>query len=243
MDERDVKRRAGEKMRFVRSLAYALFLLHFTGNYCQAEVIHLKNGQTVRASVVEENETGVTVQFPFGTMTFNREEILKIEEGSELPEVTLSVAKVNSQDSQEDKGNVEIVKDYFDDGRLKYEWFYKGEQLVREKAYYENGELKYDSEYKGEAKHGLTKRYDENGQLAGVLNYKNGKLEGSGKLYYESGRLMEEVNYKNDKHDGIIQYYFETGKAGCRVLYEKGKLVRFLNEECAKLPEYRGVTS
>ncbi len=84
--------------------------------------------------------------------------------------------------------SAEVKKEFYPDGKLKSE------------TYYKNGKLE-----------GIAKIYDENGQLLDEENYKNGEAEGIRRGYYENGKLKLEINYKNgeviNKKD-----YDESGK-------------------------------
>ena len=129
----------------------------------------------------------------------------------------------NPHKDSKEKG---ISKDYYENGNLKIEGFYKNDKLewskkyagngtlIKEqfkekgisKDYYENGNLKAEAPFKGGKREGISKHYYEDGNLQVEAPFKNGKLEGIWKHYHKNGNLKVEGLYKNDKLEGLKKY-------------------------------------
>jgi len=88
------------------------------------------------------------------------------------------------------------------------------------KDYYEDGKLKFEIHYKGGRFEGISKYYYENGKLISEAKFKNGKLEGISVIYYESGALNSEINYKNGEMEGSSKFYLENGKICSEVWFK-----------------------
>ena len=67
------------------------------------------------------------------------------------------------------------------------------------KEYYDSGKLKREENYKNDKQDGITKSYYESGALKTEIYYKNGKAEGFAKIYFESGKTYLIDTYKNDQ--------------------------------------------
>ena len=67
------------------------------------------------------------------------------------------------------------------------------------KEYYDSGKLKREENYKNGKLEGITKSYYESGALKTEIYYKNGKAEGLAKIYFESGKTYLIDTYKNDQ--------------------------------------------
>ena len=73
-------------------------------------------------------------------------------------------------------GQLEVKKEFCDNGKLKLEMNYKDGKLEGlSKDYYENGQLKYERNYKDGKKDGLHKSWNWKGQLDYEITYLNGK--------------------------------------------------------------------
>ena len=118
-------------------------------------------------------------------------------------------------------------------------------RIVRE--YFDNGRIKSEITARGNVRHGITKNYSKNGSLLSEVNYVNNKMEGasvnyypSGKIhtmlmykdgvkdgesiwYYESGKIFRINPFKNGKLDGIQKFYFENGNTMAEVPYRNGQ--------------------
>jgi len=92
-----------------------------------------------------------------------------------------------------------IVREYYDNGRIKEEWFYKDGK-----------------------RNGRTRKYCETGKLLLEARYKNDKLNGPYHVYHENGLLCEEGFYKyykgsewnlfQDTKTGLYKQYYKNGK-------------------------------
>ncbi len=67
------------------------------------------------------------------------------------------------------------------------------------KEYYDSGKLKREENYNNGKQEGITKSYYESGALKTEIYYKNGKAEGLAKIYFESGKTYLIDTYKNDQ--------------------------------------------
>jgi antitoxin component YwqK of YwqJK toxin-antitoxin module len=67
------------------------------------------------------------------------------------------------------------------------------------KEYYDSGKLKREENYKNGKLEGSTKSYYERGALKTEIYYKNGKAEGFAKTYFESGETYCIDTYKDDQ--------------------------------------------
>jgi len=66
------------------------------------------------------------------------------------------------------------------------------------KEWYDNGKVKYDYKYKLDKLDGLIKSYFENGQLQVEANYKEGERYGKFKQFTKNGQIQIDANYEND---------------------------------------------
>ena len=69
-----------------------------------------------------------------------------------------------------------------------------GKRNGKGKEYYLNGKLKFEGEYSNGERNGEGKGY-ANGKLIFECEYKNGKRNGKGKEYYNNGKLKFEGEY------------------------------------------------
>jgi antitoxin component YwqK of YwqJK toxin-antitoxin module len=69
--------------------------------------------------------------------------------------------------------------------------------LELNKQYYANGQLKFEWHHRNGVREGVSKVYFSNGVLMGEANFKNGKLEGLNKKFYLNGTVKEEAYFKN----------------------------------------------
>ena len=103
-----------------------------------------------------------------------------------------------------------LVKEFYDDGKLKREYNYKNNKRDGiGKEYDEEGKLWSEWNYKNGEKDGISREYYNNGKLRAENNLKNGKPEGLCRLYYENGKLYAEADHKDDK--ALVKGYYESG--------------------------------
>ena len=107
----------------------------------------------------------------------------------------------NEESSSADKEEIRIVREYFDNGRIKSE-----------------------IEAKGSLRQGITKNYSKTGTLLSEINYVNNKKEGPSVNYYASGKIHTRLMYKNDLKDGESIWYYESGKVFRINPFKNGKL-------------------
>ncbi len=91
------------------------------------------------------------------------------------------------------------------------------------KEYYLDGSLKSEGYYKEDKKTGKWKYYYPNGQLEETGEYVDGKPEGKWLWYYPSGKLLREMNYYQGLADGPITEYDEEGNIILSGEYLEGK--------------------
>jgi len=94
--------------------------------------------------------------------------------------------------------NANQVKQYYDNGNLKYEGsFLNGEWSGQGKLYDndENGTLLYDGGFLNNKFSGQGKAYDKNGTLLYDGGFLNGEMSGQGKMYRDNGQLMYEGSF------------------------------------------------
>ena len=124
-------------------------------------------------------------------------------------------------------------KEYYDNGKLRFEGKYLYSQRLAGKYYYIDGKLEYEGEYlydekwngKGydengnivyELKNGVgkVKEYDDyNGKLIFEGEYLNGLRNGKGKEYYFGGKVKFEGEYLNGQRNGKgKEYYYKNGE-------------------------------
>ncbi|MBN2272964.1 MAG: toxin-antitoxin system YwqK family antitoxin [Bacteroidales bacterium] len=95
-------------------------------------------------------------------------------------------------------------------------------RIVRE--YYDNGRIKSEITAIGTQRQGITKNYDKNGRLAGEVMYENNMKHGWATNYYPSGKIHSKLMYREGKKDGDEIWYYENGKAYRVSPYVEGKL-------------------
>ena len=98
--------------------------------------------------------------------------------------------------------NVEIKRDYFNNGSLRYEFTYKLGKLD-----------------------GISKTWDNHGNLISIVTYKDGMLDGNWKTFYVDGQLKNSVVYLYGKKNGIELWYHSNGEKQSEVLYENNKII------------------
>lgn len=109
--------------------------------------------------------------------------------------------------------------DYYDDGRIKYEYFIKKNKLWgTSKKYYPNGNIENVGNYWKGLKDGIWKYYTENGDIIEEINFYDDIPEGMHNNYFE-GSKIKKISFRNS--NGKIIYYRKYNKLG-DVLKEEG---------------------
>ncbi len=95
-------------------------------------------------------------------------------------------------------------------------------RIVRE--YFDNGRIKSEIEARGRLRHGITKNYSKTGKLLSEINFVNNNKEGPAINYYPSGKIHTRLMYKNGVKDGESIWYYESGKVFRINPFKNGKL-------------------
>lgn len=119
--------------------------------------------------------------------------------------------------------------DYYENGKIKRTGLYKNNKRVGQiVSYYENGKIKKESTLKNNKLCGTARLYYPNGKLKKEYEFKNDKDNGIQKYFFRSGALKFEHSYKDGLRDGYsIGYEEKTGKIKYKVLYRKGELIDY----------------
>ena len=79
------------------------------------------------------------------------------------------------------------------------------------KKYYKNGKLAYEWSYKDGTQEGVATSYFKSGSLSTEWNYKGGRLDGITRIYYKSGGIKYIDTYR-DGHKINRKAYDSKGK-------------------------------
>ena len=119
-----------------------------------------------------------------------------------------------------------IVKEYYGNGKLKSEYYYKDGKLDGKiKHYYESGLIREERNYENGKLDGRCRVYYTTGSLGGEWYNKKGKREGMTKLYWENGNIKAERSFKSGKQDGISKKYYNNGNLRYKETYKNGELI------------------
>ena len=131
------------------------------------------------------------------------------------------------------KGMNGYAKDYYDNGKLKFEGEYlNGKRNGKAKEFYHNGFLKFEGEYLNDERNGKAKEYYDNGNLIYEGEYLKGKKKGRAKVYnYDGllriGKINNELEYKienfHDNHEIYVPHNDKIIEYERRYLNGKGK--------------------
>jgi antitoxin component YwqK of YwqJK toxin-antitoxin module len=142
---------------------------------------------------------------------------------------TLSCNLIQQKKENADTGSAtgeetRVVREYFDNGRIKSEITTRGNlRHGITKNYSKTGKLLSEVNYVNNKKEGLSVNYYPSGKVHTRLMYKNGVKDGESIWYYESGKVFRINPFKNGKLDGIQKFYFENGKTMAEVPYRNGQ--------------------
>lgn len=130
----------------------------------------------------------------------------------------------NEKSSSADKEEIRIVREYFDNGRIKSEIEAKGTlRHGTTKNYSKTGVLLSQVNYVNNKKDGPAINYYASGKVHTKLMYKNGLKEGESIWYYKSGKVFRINPFKNGKLNGTQKFYFENGNIMAEVPYMNGQ--------------------
>ena len=93
------------------------------------------------------------------------------------------------------------------------------------KEYWPNGKVKWERNYKDGKLEGISKNYDENGTLRSEENYAGDKKEGMSKYFSDKGKLIKEVNFKANVKDGVETTYHRWDNKKTVTTYKHGKTI------------------
>ncbi|MBN2213557.1 MAG: toxin-antitoxin system YwqK family antitoxin [Bacteroidales bacterium] len=99
-----------------------------------------------------------------------------------------------------------------------------GEEIRIVREYFDNGRIRSEIEAKGSLRHGITKNYSKNGRLLSEVNYVNNKKDGLSVNYYPSGKIHTKLMYRNGVKDGESIWYYESGKVFRINPFKNGKI-------------------
>jgi len=97
------------------------------------------------------------------------------------------------------------------------------------KEYFENGQLKFEGSFKNGEKDGIHRWWYRDGQLEFEGVFKNGKKDGISKGWWENGALEYTGLFSYDKRDGLWEAYYENGQLRKSSNF---LLQRKISEEC-----------
>jgi antitoxin component YwqK of YwqJK toxin-antitoxin module len=119
---------------------------------------------------------------------------------------------------------IEVKKEFYDNGKLKSETHYKnGEKDGLDTWWHESGNKNNETHYKNDKEEGLSTCWYDTGNKNNETHYKNGERDGLSTYWYYSGNKQSEVPYKNGGKDGLSTYWYESGEKKQETPYKNGK--------------------
>lgn len=94
-----------------------------------------------------------------------------------------------------------------------------------EREFHNNGKLSYELIYKYGKLHGTSRTWNEEGNIISRIEYKNGILNGNWETYYKNGQHKNSIVYLNGMKNGLEVWYHQNGNKQSEVLYENDKIV------------------
>lgn len=151
---------------------------------------------------------------------------------------------------------VEVKKDYWDNGNLKSvlryqdgqlnglcEWYLVSGKRQMEVPYkdnkmdgllrrwYENGNIMEESWYKEGIQDSISRNYSLKGILVEEGYYVDGKLNGEYKRWYENGQVFQEGQFVDDMMDGSWLIFYADGSLAATANFDKGTGVQTSYEQ------------
>jgi uncharacterized protein len=140
-----------------------------------------------------------------------------------------------SEEVYDQKGNLHgISKYYTEEGRLYYEYIYKGDLLVgykyfdkdgkvisegsdskgnfKIKAYHPGGSLRYEGEFKKGKGNGMFTYYHPTGHKSNIIHFKDNNYHGPYQSFYESGQKDVVTTYEGGEMNGYYRQYYKNGQ-------------------------------
>lgn len=122
------------------------------------------------------------------------------------------------------KPNSGINKEWYDDGRLAYECFYKDGVLHGEYTYwFPNGTIEHRGYYDHGVKNGLFQTWFDNGNLKSQHHYVDDHLNGECIDYYYNGNMHKVSHYQMHKLNGVHNEWYYNGTPSCTANYKNGE--------------------
>lgn len=95
--------------------------------------------------------------------------------------------------------------------------------------YYKNGKIKQKTQWHNDKKNGSACLYYSDGHINETIEFKNDKRNGVDTVFYKNWQIKCECNYNNGLCDGYSVYYDKDGTLIQKVLYKKGNIIDFHN--------------
>jgi antitoxin component YwqK of YwqJK toxin-antitoxin module len=126
-----------------------------------------------------------------------------------------------------DKNFTGTQKEYFADGKLKYEVnVIKGKKQGLEIFWYPSGKKQIQTNYLDDKEDGVWNQWYENGQLKLEANYKNGREHGSFTQWYDNGQKRVQGNFVNGKKEGLETAWNKDGSVKYSSTYKDGQEIK-----------------
>lgn len=149
---------------------------------------------------------------------FNSEEFKVVKEVFEtIPFMDVNIAHIVEEYIYS------MVREYYDDGELQYEYRKKGgvfDGVFRQWEY--NETLVLECYFKDGKEHGEYKRWNTRGEMAKKCYYNEGKLEGEYICWYDN-KIYSQENYKDGKLEGECKAWHDNGQLKRLYHCENGK--------------------
>lgn len=152
---------------------------------------------------------------------FNSEEFKVVKEVFEtIPFMDVNIAHIVEEYIYS------MVREYYDDGELQYEYRKKGgvfDGVFRQWEY--NETLVLECYFKDGKEHGEYKRWNTRGNMTKKCYYNEGKLEGEYIVWYDwyDNKIYSQENYKDGKLEGECKVWHDNGQLKHLYYCENGK--------------------
>jgi len=100
---------------------------------------------------------------------------------------------------------------FYEDGRLKRQVNLDIDGNGNVTEYYHDGQIKFESYYKIGLLSGISTDYYEDGTLMAITTYKEGVYDGTSKSYHKNGQVQLDAQFENGKPTGTIYQYDPAG--------------------------------
>lgn len=222
----------------MKRLYLSLIIFALLSGIAFAEVIKLKNGETVKGKILERTEDTIKVDPGIGvSVSYYLDEIESIDGVEVMPPIvkekeSLVQSDLGGANDEVPFKNIEGVEEKVDmlasSGEVvlrvegipgsdmeTYQIFSIGNtEIARKRIAYGMQGGKFESKVvsmTGRIPDGIVKVYDSDGALRGEMPYKDNREHGLARNYYRSGSLMREANYVNGKQEGTVKIFYESG--------------------------------